>query len=328
MAPPSEQTDDPTTSGSDSCQVSTENPRPSTSASSTSINLDDLKQTLTPEQITELFNHMRTNTRPSASNQTSTDPTSDPTAATHKDDDHSETESDRMLRETEEYYAKYPNGPYDEESNPFSSRAARRSNTSRPSRFSMNDGAPQASPSSDFILETGFRWASTPRVGHEVNNARVVVSKFSRGNTANKARHYKNAIAAIEPKLTRSNILQVLTDPNGTIADKAHQWQRSLRSIHRRAWYYDLCSIFLILNEFGVDNRDSPKSATKFTNAIRDFSDNDYSDWQLFVRKWGVNEDIEGDIWMEEWLWNSMDEGLSAEVATDLPMSRKKHKVR
>ena len=316
MAPPFEQSDESATTGSDSRRVSTENPRPSTTASSTSINLDELKQSLSPEQITELFNHMQMNTKPSSTNQTS-----DPSAGINdKEDVQSETESDRIVRETEEYYDKYPNGPYDEQSNPYSSRTARRSNAFRSSRLSLDEDAPQSNPSSDFIPETGFRWASTPRVGHAVNNARVVVSKFSRGNTADKARHYKNAVAAIEPKLTRSNILQVLTDPNGTIADEAHQWQRSLRSIHRRAWYYDLRSIFLIPNEFDIDNRDSPKSATKFTNAITDFSylrDDDYSDWQLFVRKWGIEEDIEGDIWMEECLWNSMDEGLSAEVAAD-----------
>ena len=69
-----------------------------------------------------------------------------------------------------------------------------------------------------------------------------------------------------------------------------------------------------------MDNRDSPKSASKFGNAILDFGnlrDDDYSDWQMFVRKWGVDEDLEGDAWMEDCLWNSMDDALSAEVAAD-----------
>jgi hypothetical protein len=109
---------------------------------------------------------------------------------------------------------------------------------------------------------------------------------------------------------------------NYDVASDAHSSQTITQGIKQYVVQYDMT--FIIMIPKGVSSLFTPTSITSTTvwlDAIKDYDklkDRNYSAWQKFILRHGLDVKIESDSWLEGTLLLSMESTFCAEVESDL----------
>ena len=172
-------------------------------------------------------------------------------------------------------------------------------------------------------LPTGFSFRPA-RSGSNYEADRVIISRYNRGpanDTKGRAKVQELCTKAIHPLLDSSKIKSLLTsDTPYDISEDASHWQDGLRSIWTHAVAYDFKHILLIPDHFDPNNSSSISPNARYFNAVLDYdklTDQQYFEWQYFLRSFGNGHEIVSDQWFEEKLIKSLGPTLLAEVRSD-----------
>ncbi len=147
---------------------------------------------------------------------------------------------------------------------------------------------------------------------------RVGVSQGSNLETAN---FHDLCTKAFTPQLSTCNISQL----------PASQAQTSLGRIWCHASTCGLTSLVFIpqlVSNYPLDEYSIGPNTT-FVNGILNhgkLTDNQYFQWQEFLRRFGGPEELTRDAWFEEKLWISLDVSLYADIADDYLSLQDHHK--
>jgi hypothetical protein len=172
-------------------------------------------------------------------------------------------------------------------------------------------------------LPTGFSFCPA-RSGSNYKADRVIISRYNRGlanDTKGRAKVQELCTKAIQPLLDSSKIKLLLTsNAPYDISEDASHWQDGLRSIWTHAVAYNFKHILLIPDHFDPNNSSSISPNACYFNAILDYdklTDQQYFEWQYFLRSFGNGHEIVSNQWFEEKLIKSLGPTLLAEVRSD-----------
>ena len=143
---------------------------------------------------------------------------------------------------------------------------------------------------------------------------KVVLCKDDCGDTllAQQKTHEK-VVCAIKPEIQTFKISRILTSNHENsydVATDALSSQTIIQGINRYIIQYDFLSIIMIPH--GISSVFTPASitsSTKWLHAINDFDrleDHQYSAWQEFILRHGIDVEIESNDWLEGTLLQSM----------------------
>jgi hypothetical protein len=152
----------------------------------------------------------------------------------------------------------------------------------------------------------------------------IIISRYNRGpatDTKGRAKVQELCTKPIQPLLDSSKIKSLLTsDAPYDISEDASHWQDGLRSIWTHAVAFDFKHILLIPDYFNPNNSSSISPNARYFNAVLDYdklTDQQYFEWQYFLRSFGNGHEIVSDQWFEEKLIKSLGPTLLAEVRSD-----------
>ena len=173
-------------------------------------------------------------------------------------------------------------------------------------------------------LPSGFKLRPAARPDDQANYEadRIAISRNNRGTTEKeRAKIRELCTKGIVPLLSSGSVKNLLTSDGKEydISKDAMNWKTGIDNMWRHSVAYDFKTLFLIPSIFDIMTGVVPSHAT-YTNAIKDHDKIGKSTalkWQEFVRRFGSNEELTSDAWMEEKLWKSLDSTLYDEVASD-----------
>ncbi len=181
-----------------------------------------------------------------------------------------------------------------------------------------------AAPNANIPSGLCLRPVARPDIYADYERDRVIVSRHQRGATnKDRAKIRELCTESITPKITRGNITKLLSSSNNEnydIAVDAAQWQTALGNIWNHIVQYNFVHIAMIPRSFDPTNANLVTSNSIFVNAVLnhdELTDDHYFSWQILLRRFGRDEELISDSWLEDKLWKSLEVDLRAEVKSD-----------